>query len=281
MAEDWSLEEVEATVADYFDMLDKELRGLEYNKTAHRRYLSSMLNNRSHGSVEFKHQNISAVLIRLGFPYISGYKPRGNYQKILFETVSNRLKNYSALIKYVEKQVDEPATVPVVNDILKSLVKPPVPVRDSNEINVKEPREPFLTDIDYLAREAKNQSLGSAGEEFVIRFEQARLIHAGQERMASKIEHISKTRGDSAGYDILSFETTGQERLIEVKTTAYGPLSPFFVTRNEVDVSFRNAPGYYLYRTFNFRHDPKLFTKKGPLDRSFKLDPMQYVASLG
>ena len=30
------------------------------------------LNNRSHGSVELKYQNISAVLIEMGMPYVSG-----------------------------------------------------------------------------------------------------------------------------------------------------------------------------------------------------------------
>ncbi len=35
MGEDWSQEEVEATVADYFDMLNKDLRGQDYNKTKH------------------------------------------------------------------------------------------------------------------------------------------------------------------------------------------------------------------------------------------------------
>jgi len=36
MGEDWSRVEVETTVADYFGMLDKEIRGIAYNKTEHR-----------------------------------------------------------------------------------------------------------------------------------------------------------------------------------------------------------------------------------------------------
>jgi hypothetical protein len=36
MPADWSRAEVEATVADYFAMLEEELRGVPYNKTAHR-----------------------------------------------------------------------------------------------------------------------------------------------------------------------------------------------------------------------------------------------------
>ena len=66
MARDWSEFEVEAVVADYFAMLLKQLRGEEYSKTAHRRALMKLLDDRSDGSVEFKHQNISAVLLDIG-----------------------------------------------------------------------------------------------------------------------------------------------------------------------------------------------------------------------
>ncbi len=57
---DWSDIEVELIIEDYFQMLQKELTGQEYNKTEHRNRLIKLLNNRSDGSVEFKHQNISA-----------------------------------------------------------------------------------------------------------------------------------------------------------------------------------------------------------------------------
>jgi hypothetical protein len=47
MTSNWSESEVEAAVADYFDMLRSELTGRKYNKTAHRRALMEQLNNRS------------------------------------------------------------------------------------------------------------------------------------------------------------------------------------------------------------------------------------------
>lgn len=64
-------------------MLRLELNGHQYNKTEHRRALMEQLNNRSDGSVEIKHHNISAVLIEMGIPYFDGYKPRFNYQRSL------------------------------------------------------------------------------------------------------------------------------------------------------------------------------------------------------
>ena len=66
MAQDWTRAEVEAAVADYFAMLRAERSGVPYNKTEHRRGLSKLLNGRTDGSIERKHQNISAALIELG-----------------------------------------------------------------------------------------------------------------------------------------------------------------------------------------------------------------------
>ena len=79
MPETWSPAEVAATVADYLDMLELELRHAPYNKRDHNRNLLQQLNGRSAGAIEFKHCNISAVLNELGYPSIDGYKPRDNF----------------------------------------------------------------------------------------------------------------------------------------------------------------------------------------------------------
>src|SRR5437899_3120271 len=97
MSDDWSREEVEATVSDYFDMLAMELRGEPFNKAEHNRDLQKLLANRTKGAIEKKHQNISAVLIELGYPYIDGYKPLGNYQQLLYGVVEDRLLGAAGL----------------------------------------------------------------------------------------------------------------------------------------------------------------------------------------
>ncbi len=80
---DWTEQEVRLVVADYFAMLEAELNREDYKKSEHRKALIPHLSGRSDGSVEFKHQNISSVLVELGLPYVEGYKPRGNYQGLL------------------------------------------------------------------------------------------------------------------------------------------------------------------------------------------------------
>ena len=282
MAEDWSRAEVEATSADYFDMLDHEVRGRDYNKSAHRRHLAALLNHRTDGAIERKHQNISAILIELGFVYVAGYKPLRNYQQLLFETVAKQFAQSQSLADVVRQQVSEAAPVPTVDDILASLVDPPVPDTDRAQYRPSVGREHLRPQhgVDYLAIEAANRSLGAAGEEFVLRFEVARLARAGQERLAARVGRVSETRGDGLGYDVLSFETSGRERLIEVKTTSYGASTPFFVTPRELTVSRDASEQFRLYRAFNFRRQPWLFCKSGAIELSFSLEPSQFMATI-
>ena len=68
-------------------MLRDELAGLSINKSERNLRLRRLLQNRSKGSVEFKHANISAVLTLHGYPYIDGYKPRFNFQALLEQVV--------------------------------------------------------------------------------------------------------------------------------------------------------------------------------------------------
>jgi len=260
-------------------MLEAELAGTPFDKTEHRRQLLPMLDARSEGSIEFKHQNISAVLIALGFPYISGYKPRSNYQRLLYEVVSDRLSANRGLVALVEADADQVVAVPMIEDILKSLTDPPKPTTPAPGASEHLPRY-LPRPVNYLEREARNSALGLAGEEFVVNYERARLISIRRETLASKIEHVSRTRGDTEGFDILSFDASGADRLIEVKTTKYGRDTPFFVSRNELNVSQARAERYHLYRVFAFREAPHLFTLHGALSTTCALDPTTYVASV-
>lgn len=274
---DWTRSEVEAIVEDYLSMLASELAGASYNKAAHRRALLPRLQSRSEQSIEFKHANISAALLDAGFPYIGGYKPRSNYQTLLAEVLGERLDRHPTLFKIAEADADRPMVVPEVEDILKVLTEAPKIALFQNE--VAEPsRNTIRLTTNYIEREARNRSLGAAGEEFVVNYERARLIHAGQESLAAKIEHTSRVRGDGLGYDILSYERSGAERLIEVKTTKYGGDTPFFVTKNEVATSERFPTQYQVYRLFSFRESPRLYTLSGTIGSTCQLTAATFLA---
>lgn len=72
MAEAWTDLEIDLIVADYLAMLIEELNGRSFSKAVHNRALQGLLTNppRRRGSIEFKHQNISAVLLGLGQPWL-------------------------------------------------------------------------------------------------------------------------------------------------------------------------------------------------------------------
>ncbi len=273
---DWTREEVELIVADYLQMLTLELTGQSYNKTEHRRRLQQTLNNRSDGSIEFKHCNISAVMIELEFPYVSGYQPRFNYQGLLPDVVMAQIKAKPVVDKAALAAAELPAVKPEQDDFSK--VKADAPVL---EPRAREEYQPLFRAVkrDYLAREARNQSLGLAGEEFVVQFEHWRLVQMGEHKLADRVEHVSQSKGDGMGYDVLSFDSDGRERLIEVKTTSFGRDTPFFVTRGELSLSKAEPEQFRLYRLFDFRRTPRLFDLQGPLDRYCVLDAATYKAS--
>ncbi|WP_395702222.1 DUF3883 domain-containing protein [Aquabacterium sp.] len=276
--EDWSRDEVELIVADYLSMLTLELAGQRYNKSAHRARLLAQLRNRSAGSVEFKHANISAVMLEMGFPYLRGYKPRVNFQRsLLTSVVAEQVIRHRVLDEAAYSAVQRPAERPPVVDFHRVRADAPQRVALASE----RPSHYGPTPIkrDYLERESQNRSLGRAGEDFAMDFERWRLRELGVAQLADQVEHVSATQGDGLGYDIRSFEVDGSERLIEVKTTSFGERTPFFVSANEVRVARDRSAQFRLYRLFDFRSSPRLFELAGPIERHCTLDPTTFRAS--
>ena len=93
MADDWTDQQNDTIVADYFAMLADDIAGRAYNKAEHNRLLQAM-SGRSRGSIEYKHQNISAALKGLGEDWIPGYKPAFNLQTSLVDAVVRWLEHH-------------------------------------------------------------------------------------------------------------------------------------------------------------------------------------------
>ena len=276
--DDWSRDEVEATVADYFSMLRDELAGRRVGKSQHNDRLRNQLRNRSKGSIEFKHANISAILSLHGNPYIFGYKPRFNFQALLEQVVLEYLDvNRDFFDGLLAGPILNPTTTPAL-DVLRVdrvVEEPPEVMRIPLHEWSPTPR---AGRVDFVARDAANRDLGRRGEEFVLEFEHRRLFEAGRKDLLQRIEWTSKERGDGAGFDVRSYDGDGTERLIEVKTTGLGKYFPFNVTANEVRCSQVRADQYHLYRIFNFGPDAKLYMLRGELSKSCHLDPTSFRA---
>ena len=275
MAEAWSREEVEAAVAEYRYMLIQELSNQQYNKAEHNRLLRQKI-GRSKSSIEFKHQNISAILHDADCFYIPGYKPLGNYQTLLLEVVTKRLLNDPLFDRAARTAVELPALAPIdVN--FEHFIEQPPPRRAIREPPSSYTHQPAKRD--YLVREASNRALGLAGEELVVAFERARLQRLGKDSLVQRVQHASIERGDGLGYDVLSFEASGQERFIEVKTTGFAKELPFYISRCELDFSSETGDQFYLYRLFEFRRAPRMFYLNGDMRSRLSLDPISFRAS--
>lgn len=276
--EDWTLKEEEAIVADYFHMLKLELTGQPYNKSAHNRALQELLPRRNRGSIEFKHANISAVLLQANCMFISGYKPRWNFNSRLVEVVERWLEQDSEFDRLALAAAERSATTPGISAEIDVLVAAPER-KELDAVGVREPRRRIAVKRDYLERESRNRSLGAAGEQFVADFEAKRLHLAGKKALANRVEQVSRSRGDGLGYDILSFETDGKERFVEVKTTAFGIETPFYVSRNELRFSAECSTQFVLSRVHQFfSKSPRLFELTGALEDRVRLDPVSYLA---
>ena len=93
-----------------------QLAGQSFNKTQHRQRLQTKLSGRSDSSIEFKHCNISAAMLHLGFPYIRAYQPRSNYQALLFNVAEAQVRSKETLDHAALSAVEQPAVAPTQTD---------------------------------------------------------------------------------------------------------------------------------------------------------------------
>ena len=257
----WSADELDAIIADYFSMLTKELSGQSYVKSHHCSALMATL-GRSHRSVEFKHQNISAVLDELGLPWIPGYIPKPNYQGAIFDAIDRYLSGHQNILSLAQRG---PAP-PLVDDVF---VNAPSVLPGAKEKPKRLLR--LVRKFDPVERDLRNRSLGEAGEAFVFQSERNRLHHAGRTDLAEQIRWVSKEDGDGSGYDIHSFTLDGVTRLIEVKTTNGAARTPFFISRNEYELSCERPTDWCIYRVHLFAQSPRIFALQPPLDKNLRL----------
>ncbi|MCZ2498536.1 DUF3883 domain-containing protein [Xylophilus sp. Kf1] len=276
IGEDWSVEEVQATVDSYFEMLNLEAQTVKYKKSVFNAALRSRLNERSKASIELKHQNISAVLHALELPFIPGYKPRSNSQLLLRKKVHQYILDHPAAVEKIADVMEEwksngektfTATV-VEAPVLETIHG------KTSGIRMRLPRR-----IDFAARDEANRHLGRAGEQWAINFEHQRLTLDGNPELFQRLDWVSDRLGDGAGYDILSYETSSSPRYIEVKTTNGPYKSSFIISHNEMDFAKEVGDAFYLYRIFRFREMPTLYMLRGDISRQLHLDPIDFRAS--
>ncbi len=269
---DWTDGEIDLIVAVYFDMLKLEISGLSYVKAERNAELQA-LTGRSKGSIEFKHQNISAILLELGLPWIRGYKPMANYQNRLVERIEqfipDRLTDFTIPKHKNDQRISE--------DSIIYVEAPPSLSPDSLPASVALAR--LVRKFDPAARDSRNRALGRLGEERVFHAEQFSLAQAGRPDLAKMVRWIADQEGDGAGFDILSFDLHGRQRLLEVKTTVGHQTTPFYISDNERRLSDEQPDAFRIIRLYDMLIEPKAFELAPPLENFVFLNPIQFRAS--
>jgi hypothetical protein len=280
---EWSQNEVQLIVADYFDMLESDLQGNSYSKSEHRETLRPKLSGRSESSIESQHRNVSGVLVSMGLPYIEGYKPKSNSPPIFATEVEVYLDEHSdfwqqmALAQTLNPTQPKLIFQPNFEDLIEA---PPeriiLPTTTSKPWLSRKVRK-----IDFAERDARNRQLGKLSEQFVYDIERYRLKMAGRDDLAQRVVWASQDIGDGLGFDILSFdETDDSERMLEVKATGLGKFFPFYVTANELRCSADIPDQFQLFRVFDFGRSPRLYILHGSLSELCQLEPVLYRAAI-
>lgn len=266
----WRDDELDAIIADYFAMLGADLAGKPYVKSRHSGALMAQI-GRTQGAIEFKHQNISAVLDELGLPWIPGYVPMRNFQNALFGAIERYF------ILHPEVLTLTPASPERVNPSASLFVDPPLP--ETTERDISEPLQRLVRKFDPVERDHRNRALGKAGEAFVVDVERQKLVDESREDLSRKVRWVAAEDGDGAGYDVFSFDARGRERLIEVKTTNGAARTPFFLSRNECELAAERPEDWCIYRVHLFARQPRIFTIVPPLEGAVHLRAETWRAS--
>jgi hypothetical protein len=277
MAGDWTDEQNDAIVADYFAMLADDIRGRPYSKAEHNRLLQRLI-DRPRGAIEYKHQNISAVLKGRGETWILGYKPAFNIQASLGDAVERWLCSHPGWLAPLAHAAMAPHQSALHEEAMLWIGPPPTH-SNAPPPNELEQMTAIARKYDVAERDARNRALGRAGEELVLVHERGSLRAAGRTDLAERIRWVSHVDGDGAGYDILSFDTDGRDRLIEVKTTNGWERTPFHITRNELAVAEAHRSEWCLVRLWNFVREPRAFEVRPPLDAHVSLMATSFQAS--
>lgn len=155
---------------------------------------------------------------------------------------TGKLKD-SSEAEYINQPIPSKFSVTVVNEISKE--------KKNNGADSSHPKVPRVLKLDFESINKKNKQYGDVGERIVVDYEINKLITAGRSDLANKVDHISVTKGDVTGYDVLSYSKSGDQIFIEVKTTPYTNIDGFYLSKNEKEVALEKGENYFIYRIYD------------------------------
>ena len=86
------------------------------------------------------------------------------------------------------------------------------PQRETPKQDIPKDIESIVSKFEHQAeRDARNRSLGKAGELLVYEYERRRLQTIGRKDLSDRVRWVARDDGDGYGFDILSYNGKGDE----------------------------------------------------------------------
>ena len=132
-------------------------------------------------------------------------------------------------------------------------------------------------EIDYIENHRKMMEIGDLAERIVLESE-IEFLKSDYPELVEKVRLVSNN--PKLGFDVLSFETDGTQKQIEVKAiSGNSNTKSFIITRNELSKS-KTYSNYYVYCVTELNSDkPKILRIKNPdfdNNADFLIEPLTY-----
>ena len=249
---EWTGAELAVVVGDYVAQLEKTLAGKPVDRGAHDRTVR-FVTGKSDMPIMFKQGEISAVLSLIGLPILRDQPPRWSYDTALLEAVEEQLAAKPALLSAAVRPASlftAPPAVPLVE------AAPPRPMpMDERLVRV-------IQRFDMGGREADDRFLKGLGVASVVAHEARRLAERGRPDLAAKVR--AANAGDPDGCDVIAFGLDETPRLIVVKATLSGEVSPFGLTRAEFELAEARPEAFRIRRVYDLLGEARFYKMKPP-----------------
>jgi hypothetical protein len=264
----WSHDLLETAAAHYFEFLGRLMRRDPSSSNEAKEIPSKLLAAFSGDAVIAKFHEISAALHESGARHLPQYPPDVVPCPELVAALNEYLGHHAARVFGEDIEQSRPTVRGAADLCFVEAPTQGLPGR----------RHATRLRVNLAEFDAQKRKVGKDGEEFVVDLERQRLTEGGRPDLAKRVEWLSESQGDGAGYDISSFDLDGEAIYIEVKTTTNGIGAPFLLTHNEVRVADSYDERYRLYRVFDFHDSPRVYKLRGPLSTCCELEPEVYRA---
>lgn len=212
------------------------------------------------------------------------------------EEFNKNLKDFESMIKSVSEKTKNLATISdwrILDEYNLYISKRKFDMSSVHEISdesntslshLKEKR--VAPDIKYrVARKIDNweeinkkrKQTGDKGEEIVLLMEQEYLESINRKDLSQKVSHVSVEKGDSLGYDILSFFENGDNKYIEVKSTTGSIASAFEMSANQLRFLRENIENAFIYRVSFAGDIPEIIVKTATEVLESNIVPTSYI----